>query len=424
MRRTEKLQTHGAGVRWHAVQYPTSAGDQTVAAFFLHTGQAAQKFVGDVFAQTGFAKTAARYVETLGTQRRDAVGFKVTQLETGHVGIVDLAEVVVDSHHLQPQRIRRDHAPAGQVVQCGAPQNCFFTACIHSDIAAYARGFSRCRVDRKHQTGGFGGVSHSLSDHTGFCPQRGRGLRQARQHHGFHGVHGGEFFGVDDHALPGQGNRAAGVAGAAAARHDGQTEFDTGFDQTRHFGFAIRGEHHKRVFDPPVGGIGHMRHPAHGIELDIVLSGAFTQHFLRFFTQTLDLVKLCGKLRHRHLRGGQQTSDRGIALDIGCALLLASELHVIEPVAQGLDQQAAARRVVQQIVLQIRVALHHPNVAQHLKQHARRAAGASLKPQTLEHGPGLLAEQTDHDLAVGKRGVVVGDFPQTMAVSDSGHQFV
>ena len=41
----------------------------------------------------------------------------------------------------------------------------------------------------------------------------------------------------------------------------------------------------------------------------------------------------------------------------------------------------AALRVVEQVVLEVGISLHHPDVAQHLVQHARRAAGAALAAQ-------------------------------------------
>ena len=49
-----------------------------------------------------------------------------------------------------------------------------------------------------------------------------------------------------------------------------------------------------------------------------------------------------------------------------------------QPMMHRVHQQLPPLRVVQQVVLQIGVALHHPDVAQHFVQHARRAAGAAL----------------------------------------------
>src|SRR6218665_2850521 len=91
----------------------------------------------------------------------------------------------------------------------------------------------------------------------------------------------------------------------------------------------------------------------------------------------------------------------------------AAFFDLAQPVLQRIDQQLAARRVVQQVVLQIGVALHHPDVAQHLVEHAGRAPRAALIAQLVERIPGRRPQQTDHDLPVGERGVVVGNFAQT-----------
>ena len=90
----------------------------------------------------------------------------------------------------------------------------------------------------------------------------------------------------------------------------------------------------------------------------------------------------------------------------------AALLDLAETVVQRLDQLGAPARVVEQVVLQVGVALDDPDVAEHLVQHARRAAGAALAAQEAEHLPGARAEQADDDLAVGERGVVVGNLAQ------------
>ena len=134
----KKLQTNRAGVRGHAVHHPARAGDQAVTALFLDAGQAAEEFVGDVFAQAFFAKTFTRDVQPLGANGGFAIGLKVAQLKAGHIGVMDLAQVVRQAHHFQPLRVWGDHAPAGQVVQGCAPQHGFFAARIHGDVAANA----------------------------------------------------------------------------------------------------------------------------------------------------------------------------------------------------------------------------------------------------------------------------------------------
>ena len=107
----KKLKADRARVRRHFVHDPAGACDQAVAAFFLDTGQAAEEFISDVFAQTFFAKSLARDVQALGTNRRLAIGFKVIELEAGHLDIVNLAQVVVQANHFQPLRVGGDHAP-------------------------------------------------------------------------------------------------------------------------------------------------------------------------------------------------------------------------------------------------------------------------------------------------------------------------
>ena len=64
--RTKKFHTHGARVFRHFMQYEGNAGDDAVRTFFLHAGQAAQEFVGNVFAQTDFAEFVTGNFQTFG----------------------------------------------------------------------------------------------------------------------------------------------------------------------------------------------------------------------------------------------------------------------------------------------------------------------------------------------------------------------
>ena len=87
-------------------------------------------------------------------------------------------------------------------------------------------------------------------------------------------------------------------------------------------------------------------------------------------------------------------------------------LTFAQAVVERVDQLATALGRVQQVVLQVGVALHHPDVAQHLIEHAGGAAGLALGAQQAEHLPGALAQQALDDLAVGEGGVVIGDLAQ------------
>ena len=116
----------------------------------------------------------------------------------------------------------------------------------------------------------------------------------------------------------------------------------------------------------------------------------------------------------------QQLADQFVTGGIG--LGRAALLHFTQPVLQRFDQHLATGRVVQQIVLQIRVALDHPDVAQHLVEHACGSAGAALLAQLVEQLPGLVTQQANDDLAVGEAGVVVGNLTQTRRVGIGLHQ--
>jgi len=136
----EELQAHGAGVFGHLVHHPAGAGDQAVTAFLLDAGQAGEELVGDVLAQALLAEGGAGDRQLFGAHQRLAVGLEGLQLEAGDLGIVDLAQVVIQARDFQPLGLWRHHAPGHQVVQRRAPQHCFLAAGVHRDVAADARG--------------------------------------------------------------------------------------------------------------------------------------------------------------------------------------------------------------------------------------------------------------------------------------------
>ena len=154
-----------------------------------------------------------------------------------------------------------------------------------------------------------------------------------------------QFFGVDDCAFPTERNSATGVAGATATRHDGQTQIDAGFDQFGHFGFGIGRQHHKRVFNPPIGGVGDMRHTAHGIKADVVVRGVFAQGFFGFDSQAPCFVKTLGKVFDGLSCGVKQLNHHGIAF----ALMhgIAALVYFAQTVLQSLHQLLAALGVIQ-----------------------------------------------------------------------------
>jgi hypothetical protein len=77
----------------------------------------------------------------------------------------------------------------------------------------------------------------------------------------------------------------------------------------------------------------------------------------------------------------------GAALARGFARVIHAEaalVHFGQAVMQRVDQFLAALRVVQQVILQIGIAAHRPDIAQHFVQHARRPAGLARAAQRIQ----------------------------------------
>ncbi len=89
------------------------------------------------------------------------------ELEARHRRVVNLAQIVIESRHIQPVAVRIDHAPAGQIVERSAPQDRFLAARIHGDIAADARCFGRCRIDCEYKPGLFRCIGYAFGHHAG-----------------------------------------------------------------------------------------------------------------------------------------------------------------------------------------------------------------------------------------------------------------
>ena len=418
-RLAEELHADRAGVLGHAVQHPARRGDQAVAAFLLHAGQAGQELVGDVLAQTFLAEHAAGDLQRLGLEQAFAglaASVEPLEFEARHVHVVDLAHVVGQARDFEPVAVRIDHAPPGQIVQRGAPQHGLLAARVHGDVAAHAGRLGRGRIHREHEAGGLGGLGHALGHHAGAGVNHRHRLGQAGQDTGLDLAQLVEFLGVDDGRLPGQRNGAAGIARAAAARHDGQAQLDTGRDQRGDLILGIRRQHHERVLDAPVGGVGHVRDARQAIELDVVARGDAAQRLLRLLAQHGGLVELALEGGDGGTRPRQQTHDLLVALRIMAGLgrraRLAAAVDLAHAMVERVDQLLAALGIVQQVVLQVGIAAHHPDVAQHLIQHAGGTAGAALASQVAEQAPGVFAQKPAHDFPVGKRGVVVRNLAQ------------
>ena len=98
--------------------------------------------------------------------------------------------------------------------------------------------------------------------------------------------------------------------------------------------------------------------------------------------QLAGLLERGVELHHGAARGHHQFAHQTVALGIiggGAAFF-----DLAQAVVQRIDQQLAAVGVVQQVVLQIGVTLHHPDVAQHFVQHTGGSTGATLFAQLVQ----------------------------------------
>ena len=179
-----------------------------------------------------------------------------------------------------------------------------------------------------------------------------------------------KFLGVDHGRHRGQRHCATGITRAAATRDDRETKLDTRGHQWGHFFFGIGVQHHKWIFNAPVRGIGHVGYAGEAIKLDIVAFGMPMQAFEHFLAQRGSAMKTVAKSIYRLARAHHKYTH---ALVTGTALF-----HLVNPVLHGFNQHAQALGVIEQIIFKIRVALHGPDIAQHLKQHACRSPGHPL----------------------------------------------
>ena len=160
------------------------------------------------------------------------------------------------------------------------------------------------------------------------------------------------------------------------------------------------------------------------VKLHVVAGSELVQQLLGLLAKGSDHLKFGIEGIDCTAGGDQEFGHHGVAHGVGVGR--AALFHFAQAVVERIHQLAPPLGVVQQVVLQIGVALHHPDITQHLVQHARRAAGAAFFAQGVERLPGFGAQQANHDLAVGKRGVVVGNLTDALilrrAMGQRGHK--
>ena len=255
----EEFQADSAHVRGHPVQHPARTGDDPVATFFLHARQPAEKLVGDVLAEACLAEPVSLDFEAFGAQHARAVGPLAPvfprEFEGRDSGCVDAVEVVSGAGDLEPVALGVHHPPPGEIVERSAPQHGLFSAGIHGDVAAHARGIRRGRVHCEGEPGPTCRFLDATGDDAGLRQHRGHRVRDTGQGYGLHRPDPLELLGVDDGGERRERYRAARIPGAAATRDDGQPEFEAGAHQARYFVLGVGREHDERDFHSPVGGI-------------------------------------------------------------------------------------------------------------------------------------------------------------------------
>ena len=217
--------------RRHAVQHEARRGDDPVAAFLLDARQPAEELVGDVLAEARLAEARARESPAVSRAPRRVVPSAVVpgELEASRRrrrgSCRGCGRARVTSSHLASGV---DHAPRREVVERRAPQHRLLAAGVHRDVAADARGVGR-RRDRRRTRGPRASAASITRRVTTPAPQSivGDGSRDARQRDALDRPTARSSFSVlITAAQRRQRNRAAGVAGAAAARDDREPELD------------------------------------------------------------------------------------------------------------------------------------------------------------------------------------------------------
>jgi hypothetical protein len=413
----EELQAHGAHVLRHPVKDEGGRCDEPVAAFLLHARQAPEELVRHVLAEAFLAQALALDLERFLALQRAPVGGEAPDAEARHRLVVDAAAVVVEALDLEPVGLGGHHAPRSEVVERRAPEHRLLAAGIHRDVAADARGIRRGGVDREDQPLLLRGLHHALGDDARAAADHGALLDEPRQHAFLDRLATIELLGVDDRGEAIQRDGAAGVSGAAAARDDREAQVDQRLHDRRALLLGVGVHHHEGILDAPVSGVGHVRDARHAVELDVVPARDRHQAPGHLAPQLARLGELGFEGVHGLARGREQLPHLRVALGVG--LVGAALVDLAQAVAHRLDEEGEAPRAVEQVVLQVRIAPHHPDVAQDLVEHPRRAAGHALRAQLVQRVPRLLAQQPDHDLAIREGGVVVGNLAEARGHGES-----
>ncbi len=204
-----EFQHHHPRVRGLLVHDEGGVGDDAVHAFLLHTGQTAERLVGDVLAEAG--EPDFRAVQLHHAAHAAA---EVLDLENRHLfgkNLVTRVILALDGDDLPG---RSDHAPREQVVERGPVFKGEGAARIFRHVAADGRSRLRGRVHGKEEALPGDGVDGRLGDDPGV--QRDAHVVP---------VHRGDFGkarGAHDDRAPAHGDGTAGKPGGPASGNEGE----------------------------------------------------------------------------------------------------------------------------------------------------------------------------------------------------------
>ena len=152
----------------------------------------------------------------------------------------------------------------------------------------------------------------------------------------------------------------------------------------------------------PVGGVGGMVGQCKGIEAYIVRMGIFGKGLARLATFGRLVLEPCIEFFQQPTGAGCYLAGSGIVAGTG----FNSRQSIIVTTIHGL----APFLVIEQIITQIDITFDHPQIAQNLEQHPRRATGAALRAQHVQIIPGSLTQKPDDNLTIGIGRIIVGYF--------------
>ena len=129
-----------------------------------------------------------------------------------------------------------------------------------------------------------------------------------------------------------------------------------------------------------------MGDPRQAAEIDVVGAGDSGQGPAQALAQSAVLFEPVAEPLDRGAGGSEQAGGLGIVVEAG--------LELVEAVAECLDQGPAPVQILQQVILEVGVAGHHPHVPQDLEEHAGRAPRAAGPTQGLDQAPHLASRES------------------------------